>query len=334
MPEGTYTLDDLDIYNSFTGKVNAAGDAWEYTNYLTDITLTVTHEGENIVVDGVVTTDEGKVHHLSYNGPMDLALYSAEGYGLITQDYEIIDPFLSTIKYVDDNGSVMAISMQISGTPEGGDYSNPTTTVYLDMYAPYDDYKLLPGTYTVAETQAEYTLWPGYIDQAYLIPLSTYGRHTVGGYSELALLTGGTVKISESNDIYTVDINLTTDQGFRIYGTYVGELKIDNIPGNCFSTLDDDYTVKMDEINYTFGSYYGDEFGTGGSYYTIEMSGPFEQDPDTYMTQGTGEAVYFELVTNSLNYDEVLFPAHIQWPRILRIPSPASISLVLEAPVE
>lgn len=304
LPEGTYTLDDLDIYNSFTGKVNAAGDAWEYTNYLTDITLTVTKEGEDIVVDGVVTTDEGKVHHLSYNGPMDLALYSAEGYGLITQDYEIIDPHLSDISYVDDNGSVMAISMQISGTPEGGDYMNPYTTVFFEIYAPYDDYKLLPGTYTVGETQAEYTLWPGYVDPASLYVFGTYAMHTEGSSTTIALLTGGTVEVSESNDIYTVEVKLTTDQGFRIYGTWTGEIYIDNIPGNCFSTLDGDYTVKMDEINYTFGSYYGDEFGTGGSYYTIEMRGPFEQDPETVLTQGTGEAVYFEVITNSLNYDD------------------------------
>lgn len=91
--------------------------------------------------------------------------------------------------------------------------------------------------------------------------------------------------------------------GFSITGTYVGELNVPNIPGDSFSTLTDDYTVKMNEINYVFGSYWGDEFGTGGGHFDWEMTGPLDQDPDKVLTDGPQEAVYFDLVSSSMDYE-------------------------------
>lgn len=305
LPEGTYTEGNIDLYNSFWGKVNAAGDAWEATGNFTNCTVNVSRDGENTVIEGVFTDKEGKVHHLSYSGIVKLDLYSSEGLGLVTFDTEIENPFLSSIKYVEDNGEVMAISMQISG--EWEDSSEPMTTIYIDLYAPYDEYKLLPGTYTVGESTDAYTVCPGYVDPSTLTALGTNARYIENGGALLALISDGTIEVTENEGIYTVEMDLYTEQGFKVFGTYVGELKIDNIPGNSFSTLEGDYTVKMDEINYTFGSFYGDKFGTGGGYYEWEMKGPFEQDPESVLTQGTGEEVHFALITNSLEFeDEIL----------------------------
>lgn len=306
IPEGTYTFDALDEETSYYGKVNAAGDAWETTAYIEDCTINVTKDGETTIIDGTVTTQDGLVHHVYYEGVAKVDLYSAEGIGLIDHDIEIVDAHLSSNpSYVDGNDEVMVISLGIGGTPEGGDFMNPFTNLFVEMYAPADDRRILPGTYTIGNSQDAYTLYPGYIDPNTLYCMGTYAQYVHGASAVIALASEGTIDIKDGEDgrTYTVTVALKTAQGFSITGTYVGELYVDNIPGSSFSTLEDDYTVKMDEINYTFGSYYGDEFGTGGGHFTWEMTGPFEQTPDKYLTDGTGEAVYFDIVSSSMDFN-------------------------------
>ena len=306
IPEGTYTFDALDEETSYYGKVNAAGDAWETTAYIEDCTINVTKDGETTIIDGTVTTQDGLVHHVYYEGTAQVALYSAEGFGMIDHDIELVDPHLSSNpRYADDNGEVMAISMSLAGTPEGGDFTNPYSQLFIEMYAPYDSRRILPGTYTIGNSQDAYTLYPGYVDPNTLYCMGTYAYYVTGASTVIALASEGTIDIKDGEDgrTYTVTVALKTAQGFSITGTYVGELNVTNIPGSSFSTLEDDYTVKMDEINYTFGSYYGDEFGTGGGHFTWEMTGPFEQNPDKFLTDGTGEAVYFDIVSSSMDFN-------------------------------
>ena len=305
-PEGTYTFDALDATTSFYGKVNAAGDAWETTAYIDDCTINVTRDGETTIIDGTVTTKDGLVHHVYYEGAAKVGLYSAEGFGMIDHDIEIVDAHLSSNpSYVDGNDEVMAISLGIAGTPEGGDYMNPFTSLYVEMYAPADGRRILPGTYTIGNSQDAYTLYPGYVDPNTLYCMGTYAQYVQGGSAVIALASEGTIDIKDGEDgrTYTVTVALKTAQGFSITGTYVGELNVTNIPGSSFSTLDDDYTVKMDEINYTFGSYYGDEYGTGGGHFTWEMTGPIDQDPDKFLTDGPQEAVYFDIVSSSMDFN-------------------------------
>lgn len=306
IPEGTYTFDALDEETSYYGKVNAAGDAWETTAYIEDCTINVTKDGETTIIDGTVTTQDGLVHHVYYEGTAQVALYSAEGFGMIDHDIELVYPHLSSNpRYADDNGEVMAISMSLAGTPEGGDFTNPYSQLFIEMYAPYDSRRILPGTYTIGNSQDAYTLYPGYVDPNTLYCMGTYAYYVTGASTVIALASEGTIDIKDGEDgrTYTVTVALKTAQGFSITGTYVGELYVDNIPGSSFSTLEDDYTVKMDEINNTFGSYYGDEYGTGGGHFTWEMTGPIDQNPDKVLKDGPQEAVYFDIVSSSMDFN-------------------------------
>lgn len=304
IPEGTYTFDVLDELTSFYGKVNADGTAWETTAYITDCTINVTRDGDNTVIDGVLTIDD-KIHHVYYEGPAKADLYSAEGIGLSARDLELVDAHLaSTPSYVDDNGEVMVVSLNIAGTPENGDFANRYAHLFIELYAPYDSREILPGTYTVSSSQEAYTMYPGYIDPATLYCFGTYAYDSENYVVNVALAQEGTIEVSkDENDIYTLEINLKTVFGNTITGSYVGELVVPNIPGDSFSTLTDDYTVKMNEINYVFGSYWGDDFGTGGGHFDWEMTGPIDQDPDNVLTDGPQEAVYFDLVSSSMDYE-------------------------------
>ena len=298
MPEGVFTREDI-VVTSFYGKVNADGSAWEENFVFEDITVTVSYEEDLCVIEGVATYNEGIVHHFICRQDISMGLYSKEGYGLITYDIETVDTFLSSISYIADNGEVMAVHVQLSGTPENGDYMNPFTSLYLEFVAPYDNYKLLPGTYTVSNSQAAYTILPGSVDPSTLSLLPTYAFYTHGMNTAVALISEGTVVVEENADgTYTLDCELFTEQGFAVTSHYEGELEIPNSPGSGFSTLDGDYTVDMTDIN-PFCIYWGDSYENGGGYYVLELTGPFEQNPDTYMADGTGEAVYFEFVSEA-----------------------------------
>lgn len=300
VPEGEYAFSDMEVAQWF--RWNADLTEYEDAGTFSDGTLTVTREGDEWHYLALLTDDRGQVHRVDYTGPCSLELYSAEGISLINYDVEVMNPFLSDASYVDSNEETMLVHMQISGV-ESTDNGERTVMLYMEMYAPYDQYELIPGTYTVGSSQGNYSLYPGDIDPDYLTPFGTYVLDVANGGAVVGLASSGTVTVEkdENSGEYTVTADLETAEGFRITGTYTGPVEIPNIPGSGFSTLTDDYTVDLSEAT-SFGTYYADEFGNGGGYYKFELTGPFEQDPDTFFTQGTGEAVYFELVANSLDY--------------------------------
>lgn len=296
VPEGEYAFSDMEVAQWF--RWNADLTEYEDAGTFTDGTLTVTREGEEWHYVALLTDDRGQVHRVDYTGPCSLELYNQDGIALITEDVKLINPFLSAASYMDSTDETMRLHMQISSVEEA------TTMIYLDMYAPYDQYELIPGTYSIGTSQANYTLYPGWVDPDTLTPFGTHVIHMTDTETILALAASGNITIEkdETTDEYTVVIDLKTAEGFSITGTYTGPIVIPNIPGSGFSTLTGDYTVDLSEAT-SFGTFWGDEFGNGGGYYKLELTGLFEQDPNTYLKQGKGEAVYFEFITNSLDFE-------------------------------
>ena len=289
LPEGTYSLSDNIMSGSFFGVVNA--DVTEYTELadLEEGTLTVTRNGENYVYEAVLTDENGKVHHVLYTGPVSMDLYSYEGYQIINQDITMENIKLaSNVSYTGRSGDVMALTWSLAATPESGDY--PFTILAIEMYAPYDQYKLIPGTYRIGSDFSANTMYPGYIDASSGYAFGTYAQYLPGpGYAVLALISDGTLEVAEDADgIYTIDINLKTAEGFTLSGRYVGEIEIPNIPGSGFSTLTGDYYVDLSEAT---------EFTTfnGDGMFSIQLTGPFESDPESLLTQGTGDYVNIEI---------------------------------------
>lgn len=302
IPEGTYQLMSMYGESCFYGVTNADVTEWAEHAYLKEGTVTVSQDGDNWLIEAVLTDENGKVHHVAYNGPVNMDLYCNEGYQVINWDVDMGDEIhlSSTFSYVGSNDQVMQLSLSMANEPEGGDYMNPYTILFFELYAPYHQYKFRTGTYRVSSDLSAYTMFPGYVDPTTLYAFGTYAQCVEGNSAVLALISDGTIEVSESNDIYTVKINLLTAEGFSVTGTYVGELEIPNIPGSGFSTLEDDYTVDLSEAG-PFTTFSGD------GRFSIELSGPFEQDPDTYLTQGTGEVVHFEIMTDTDYDSETVF---------------------------
>lgn len=295
IPEGTYSLSKDPLRgNSFWGTVNSDVSEWVVSSLFTEGTVTVTREGDNSKYEAVLTDEEGKIHHLTFDGSEGLDLYCNAGLKVINWDMELTDVRIaSNLSYVDRNDDVMMLTWALSA---GEDVNTDLSIVSIEMYAPYDQYKLLPGSYKISSKMTAYTMFPGYVDLSTLYPYGTYAVYANENTSILALFTDGSIDVVENDGIYTVDINLLTAEGFSVTGTYKGEIEIPNIPGSGFSTLDGDYTVDLSDAT-SFTSFNGDGI------FSIALDGPFEQDPDEpYVKQGKGESVAFEIMTDT-DYD-------------------------------
>ena len=297
IPEGHYTYDDLDIDMTRWLLVNDAGDALAGSAYMQDADITITRDGENVVIEAILTDETGLTHCINFKGQVKLQYLSAYGHALITRDVELgADTYIVNASYLDDNNKVMAVNLQMS------DYTDVTSKPFsicnYTLYAPYDNYKLLPGTYKIDDTQEAYTIAPGYIDPSTLACMDTYIRTEDGADIRVGLLVSGEVVIEENNGVYSVDVNLQTKEGYKFTGHYDGAIKIPNIPGEHFSTLTGDHEVDFTGAS-TFGTFWGSKYGESTSYFQMSFEGPFEQNPDTYLMDGKGEIVYFELVTDA-----------------------------------
>lgn len=307
IPEGTYSLSkDLVRSNSFWGTVNSDVSEWVVSSLFTEGTVTVTVDGNKNKYEAVLTDEEGKIHHLTFDGSDALDLYCNAGLKVINWDMELTDVRIaSNLEYVDGNEDMMMLTWTLAA---GKDVETDLTLLSVEMYAPFDQYKLLPGSYKISSEMTAYTMFPGYVDLSTLYPYGTYAVYADENTSVLALFTDGSIDVTENDGIYTVDINLLTAEGFSVTGTYKGEIDIPNIPGSGFSTLDGDYTVDLSDAT-SFTSFNGDGI------FSIALDGPFVQDPDEpYAKQGKGESVAFEIMTDTDYDSETEFDAETGIP--------------------
>lgn len=303
LPEGTYRIGENGMYDPVYIVWNA--DLTEKTETVLDEgILTVTKDGDVYVYEARMKDVDGKNHYLRYaEGETFILSHSVGGYALIDHDIEVKNPFIGRIAYESESGDVMKVGLQLSQTTD--DDTSPFSMIMFEIYTPKDEFgKKLAGTYHVSESMENYTLYPSQIDPSTLTIWGSYAMYIDPVQNKVGLIKEGTLVITEKgNGEYDVTADLKTAEGFKMTAKYTGRLYIPNIPGSGFSTLTSDYEVDMASINYTFGVYWGDYYKNGTAQWKLTMEGPFEQDPDTWVTQGTGEKVYFEIITASDTYN-------------------------------
>ena len=132
--------------------------------------------------------------------------------------------------YVADDGYVMEVSLQFTDMEVDmeGYVVPPGSIMTVDMFMPFkDNGELNPGTYDVAATYEDYTVYPGelYYD---ILPMGTYVSYYPDANTEqLGFVVSGAMEISGSAlGGYTVTCDFTTDNGYTIECSYSGNLEI------------------------------------------------------------------------------------------------------------
>lgn len=322
VPVGTYTLDlsESPSCGAFTfsqamsayfstdgnGKMNT-DDTFQFI----DGTLEVTEAGNGYRMDLYVTTSDGLVRHVYYEGPVALVDESSTGgsqepdlppsagdFPAIEEDFEDVFDRCASVLLGSYSG-ISEVNVQFTNmdTDINGDWVPPGTALDVHFYTRLDgNYEIAEGTYTCGRGEAgqfrpggatDIGIWAVY--GTYVTSLDEAGNKTVG------LVDGGTVTITKVEDgVFSAEFILTMQGGYTFTGSYTGPIKIDASTSGSLSTLTGDYEVDFTqgEIKAT-ANYWGDFYNTGTGNWTIDISpAPGSTQDDTFILDiccsGTG----------------------------------------------
>lgn len=235
-PAGTYTLGESKATAemtftpdySLTIKTDAEGGN-VYKRGFTEGTLTVSYEGGNMVIEAILTDEEGKTHHVQFNGA---AVYTDEvtgGNGTLNKDL-IINASFASAMFSSHYGNATEILMQFSDmTVNEGSFIPPGSHLSVDISVPYSEEGILgDGTYTVAPDGGAYTFFPGQDYSGFY--LGTYVQYVKEAFNILiGIIDDGTITISREADIYTIKCELKTAEGYNVTCNYSGAIEIQGL---------------------------------------------------------------------------------------------------------
>lgn len=306
IPAGTYVLGrpntttamtfSSDYSNGF--KTDMSG-SYIYESTFSDGTLTVSYEGESIVMSAVLLDTEGEYHFVSYSGPVDYIEWHEEDvFPGIQHDIEIDASFGEAV-YVAGNENEGIMEVQLSFTDMSisnvGLPEPPGAILTLDAYMHYDyDGKITTGNYTVMSSAGEpLQIISGEWLIEDLIASGSYVTEMTGSATNYALVKSGSMDIEDNGKGgYTVTCTIEMETGYKVSCTYDGALDVIGVPGP-FSTLTDDIVLDLEGASVT-ASCYGDYFRTGGMQWNISIS----------PAVSGGDAVNIEIVSENVPFDQ------------------------------
>lgn len=233
IPEGVYTLSqtmgDGTLESSNTRLVSVSGGESTQTTF-SDVTLTVTREGNQMHITAVMTESNSEnMHRVKYTGEVMLeVVYSYQS--SLTADYEMdLSGCVGNAYYYGDYYEVGTSNFTVQIAPASG----AGELVQLELCAPLSsnvETGIAEGTYRFEETAAEFSALPGYLSgnslySSWFITLGSDGYAT----SPWSPLAGGTVDVSRSGDEYTFDFDALDDnvqEPHAITGVWSGTMTI------------------------------------------------------------------------------------------------------------
>ncbi|MDE7410470.1 MAG: hypothetical protein K2M94_00325 [Paramuribaculum sp.] len=259
----TYSLvNTMAVYNA--GKVESGQSKIKFIKF-SQGTLDVTHNADGTyTLKGSFVGEADEIgYEFTYTGVIDIADMS----GLEDEDWwgfsgnTQFTAQKANYIYYDDSQTkgvdnyIVRLFETTNITPDYMHQNEPGNKVSLYLFTEHGTG--LAGTYTIRDTEAVGSCIPGI----------RFGAQATGTYVErvradmsvrYALITEGTVTITENNGSYDVTVNCKTSEGATVNVTYKGA--IDNITGKApvYSTLEQDiavYPLQCSAVEY-FGDYY------------------------------------------------------------------------------
>lgn len=228
LPNGTYTLDTNNsnapgTFSADYSKVEVNNDSGTPVSTTTFGVATITVTDNNF--DAVLYAMDGTVHHVVYNGALELANMVPDNspYSRLTEDYtyNYDQAQLRCFYYGDEyglGGSSWSVDTMLIGEPVNGDYFK--CCIITDTVS--DDIDSIVGTYTLTTTdnKAKGTMIAGtmeglkYFESWYYVLVDNQIVHTLGGP-----LTEGSLTIEKKDGGYLLTLDCKCDKGYKIQGT-------------------------------------------------------------------------------------------------------------------
>ena len=203
-----------------------------------DGTIDVRLSGSTYTITASLVTTDGEEFTGSYTGPLTLENREEEQeQNLPPLEKELTGmSFVRAIaKYYNNDETTDQCTVELYDVEPGGsdgyyyllDAGHKLSVDFL--VATGDDAQIVEGTYTVADTNAELTLIPGY-EESFLgstMALGTYcEEYSEERVSTYGFASSGTVTVTRTGDTYSFDVKLKTSKGYRIEGTYEGAIEM------------------------------------------------------------------------------------------------------------
>lgn len=286
--------EDMPIPPCFLGETsgyfttNASGEAGE-PDVFTGGSVTVSGSGSNYTIEAICTFDDGRKLRFTYTGAMEFADGGGEDPEIPMIEEDVNTPFVTAVaEYLgvpDETDAGQYGLFLYSGEVEGsGSNLYPAEdggymlSISLFATAPEEGAPaaIVPGTYTVSTEGAAGTWFEGFIDERVYWAAGTFleQREEEGGICSLG--ADGTIEITKSGDEYTVTVDLTSDLGYKIEGSYSGPIEM--FDKTYASNITSDYTPLLLGLS-TQAHYYGDFYEVGGNNWLI-IIGDFQTGTD------------------------------------------------------
>ena len=237
---GTYTLGDYLETEEMTfapatscGKQLADDGTTVFNAYFNEGTLTVSYEGNNTVIEAVLTDGQGLTHHITATAPVTYDI--RDGDISIKEDLDYTATIASAT-YVDDRDGVMSVKIKLSDmtADAGGLLYPPGAYTEILAYMPYDgSVELAVGTYRTDASGEAMTCAVGYIvDTLGIITYEgTYARYmTEDWMSYWSCIVSGTMTVTGGAGEYSIVCDYLTAEGRSVKCTYDGPLAIAGLP--------------------------------------------------------------------------------------------------------
>lgn len=241
LPEGTYTMGSdvsvgtwysVEMYNVLTSYSKQDGTV----SYLPwDGTLTVTHTTDGQVEIAGSLVADGTTYSISFKGEIDF--YNDQTSTVITDPMDASFVEAQAVLTADESGyTLVRLEMADTYANSEGTYQSGTNLLKAVVCCPQmpsgnaSEYELQDGCYSVSYSLGDFVLCPGY-DDGVNLPEGSYAVMVNGSASLLGMIGDGTLTVSHSDGIYTIEANLLTAENVEIRGSYTGELPFLDIRG-------------------------------------------------------------------------------------------------------
>ena len=224
IPLGTYRLDryntgDAGTFSfNYSTRLEPKEDGTYDENYFADGTVVVS----NNRIDALLTLDNGEVHHVTYNGSLELGYITIENkgpYSWLEEDYNFNHSggIIRLLYYGDyTEGSNWVVQVMECQNPINGDYFS------IDLMAPATGFvaDYVCGSYTKA-TDNPYQA-STYTEAQYAVIEDDYVNPRAG-----APIVGGTITIERDGLDFVLTFDCVDDLGYKIRGTFrCGQMEI------------------------------------------------------------------------------------------------------------
>ena len=282
--------EDYGFFLSFV-EMMYAGETTSYTDFIKDGTMKITNNGNNkftvacdldmyyIDEEGNEVAD-GNIKG-TYVGKIEVQDYT-EGGGEETPLYEPL-PFDVDLGNVDvctgsfykftksGLGNYYISLMDVDVDWEKEEFKGPGYIMTLDLYTDYSDepdFNMLNGNFTFAKDgeYEEWTFMEGTVVEkdgeptwngTYLDEIAELededGKYF--GYDRSSMVTGGTIEANSDGTNVTLKLNLTTENGHKITGTYSGKPEIQVPEQNEINAIQAKKVKSVNDIIRPFSKY-------------------------------------------------------------------------------